>query len=183
MIGQLRCTRVRIAAVALCCAIPWGVFATDLQLSEASAVLQASAHITKWTKHEKLFVHRCQIMRDVMGFADTPTGKAQEYSCNETGVGIAFYAGKDLGKHPPEKIARLFRDGLAGYKVPAHVFIEHEHPHGSSMAFYINGESWLRKLVRPSKGYEMIETLAAETNLLLYEGGRIDAWMTKPINE
>ena len=183
MIGHLRHALVRIAAAALCCAMPWAAFATDLQTQHDRAILDAASDLTRLSKREKLFVYRCQIMRELLGFENNPTGKAQAYSCNETGVGIAFYAGNDLGKHPPEKIARLFRDGLAEYKVPARVFVKHGHQHGSSMAFYINGESWLREPVRPSKGYEMIEALAAETNLILLKRGRIDAWMTGPISE
>ena len=172
-----------IAAMVLCCAMPWGALAADLQTQHDRAILNAASGLTHLSKREKLFVHRCQIMRELLGFEDNPTGKAQAYSCSETGVGIAFYAGNDLGKHTPEKIARLFRDGLAEYKVPARVFIKRGHPHGSSMAFYINGESWLRAPVRPSKGYEMIEALAAETNLILLKRGRIDAWMTDPVSE
>lgn len=115
---------------------------------------------------------RCKHLEQFKGFSNNVTGKATKYSCNNQAVGIALYAGKDLGKHPPEKIAKYFVDQLAERKVSSKVFIKHNHKHGSSMAFYINGDSWLTKAKRPSEAVKMIDNLAAETKLVYLIGGR-----------
>lgn len=132
--------------------------------------------LSERTDYEKLFVYRCETIDETIGFADTPTGKATEYSCRAPNIGIALYAGADLGKHPPEKIAQYFVDEIAKYGVTAETFIKHDHPHGSSMEFYIDGDSWLDDPIRPSQAVEKIEALAAEAKLLLYTAGKIEAW-------
>ena len=148
----------------------------DLRLDEVRAILKAAKANKTLTDHEKLFVYRCKTIAKYLGFSDTPTGRATKYSCDIPAVGIAFYAGKDLGKHPPEKIAQYFKDELAKHNVKAEVFIKRGHAHGSSMGFYINGESWLREVKRPSEAVKMIEFLAAETKLILFTKGRIKEW-------
>ncbi len=52
-----------------------------------------------------------------MGFSDTPSGRATQHSCDKPEIGIALYAGKDLGKHPPEKVGQYFKSELAKHKV------------------------------------------------------------------
>ena len=154
-------------AVMLCGVMSHSTAMADLDVKINRAILDATKHDNTRSEADTLFKSRCQTIASTVGFENDVTGRAREYSCRETGVGITLYAGNDLGKHPPEKIARLFRDRLAKHKVRSRVFIKKGHPYGSSMAFYINGESWLREPVQPSRGYEMIEALAAETNLIL----------------
>lgn len=148
----------------------------DLQIDAARAIILAAKADTSLTDHEKLFVYRCETVTKYLGFPDTPTGKATKYSCDVPAIGIAFYAGKDLGKHPPEKIAQYFIDELAKHNLTAQVFIKHDHEYGSSMGFYINGKSWLAMPRRPSEAVKMIESLAAETKLILFTKGRIKEW-------
>lgn len=145
----------------------------DLQIDVNRALLRESASDTSRSDYEKLFTYRCETIANTIGFSDTPTGRATKYSCDEPGVGIAFYAGPDLGKHPPEKIAQYFKDELAGYGMISEVFIKTGHEYGSSMAFYINGDSWLPLPVDPLEGAKQIEALAAEAKLILFTDGRI----------
>ena len=44
------------------------------------------------------------------------------------------------------------------------------------MTFYINGDSWLRKVVNPLKAVDMIEGLAAEAKLVYFTNGQIKEW-------
>lgn len=165
-------------------AVLWIVPAwADLQIDVNRVLLRESAADTSRTDHEKLFVYRCETIAKTIGFSDTPTGRANKYSCDEPAVGIAFYAGSDLGKHPPEKIGQHFKDELAKHGMKSEVFIKHGHEYGSSMGFYINGHSWLSDPVRPSKGVEMIEALAAESKLILFKKGRITELPRGPISQ
>jgi len=129
--------------------------------------------LSERTDYEKLFVYRCETIEETIGFAETPTGKATEYSCTGPNIGIALYAGKDLGDHSPEKVGQYYIDEIAKFGMTAEVFIKHEHPHGSSMVFYINGESYLREPIDPLSGIDLIEAIAAEAKLLLYTAGKI----------
>jgi len=130
-----------------------------LDLDVNVAILDKSKTNKSITDHEKLFIYRYKMMEKYLGFPDTPTGKATKYSCDVPAIGIALYAGKDLGKHPPEKIAQYFIDELAKHNLTAQAFIKHDHEYGSSMAFYINGESWLSQIKRPSEAVKMIKLL------------------------
>ena len=147
-----------------------------LDLDINIAILASAKADNSRTDYEKLFDYRCETMVRYLGFPDTPTGKATKYSCDVPAIGIALYAGKDLGKHPPEKITQYFIDELAKHNLTAQAFIKHDHDYGSSMAFYINGESWLSQIKRPSEAVKMIKTLAAETKLILLTTGRIKKW-------
>jgi len=147
-----------------------------LDLDVNVAILEKAKANKAITDHEKLFVYRCKMMKKYLGFPDTPTGKATKYSCDVPAVGIALYAGKDLGKHPPEKIAQYFIDELAKHNVKAKAFIKHDHEYGSSMAFYINGESWVAMPLDPLEATKKIELLATETKLILLTKGRIKKW-------
>ena len=155
----------------------------DLKTDMDGAILAGLRHDTSLTKHEKLFVYRCESIARAIGFSETPTGRAMKYSCDEPGVGIALYAGKDLGKHPPEKVAQYFVDELAKEGVHAEVYIKPDHEFGSSMAFYINGDSWRREPVSPADALKLLPFLADESKLLLYAGKRIDRVPVGPIKE
>ena len=133
-------------------------------------------HDTSRTQHEKLYVYRCESIVNSIGFSDTPTGRATKYSCDAPGVGIALYAGSDLGKHSPEKVGKYFMDALIAEGLQAEVFIKPDHEHGSSMGFYINGASWRDDAVRPSEALKLLEFLAAESKLILYNKGRLKAF-------
>lgn len=139
--------------------------------------------LSERSKYEKMFVYRCETIEETIGFADTPTGKATEYSCAGPNIGIALYAGRDLGKHSPEKVGQYFVDEIAKFGMTAKMFIKHDHPHGSSMAFYINGESYLRDPVRPSEALKLIEAVAAESKLLLYVAGKIPEIPKNAVNQ
>lgn len=148
----------------------------DLDTEINRAILKATESDASRTKKEKLFKYRCEIIARHIGFADDPTGSATKYSCDVLGVGIALYAGKDLGKHSPETVGKYFVDKLAAEGLEASLFIEPNHPHGTSMAFYINGESWRREAVDPLEAADMVVTLATEAKLILLNEGRIQGW-------
>lgn len=160
-------------------AVLW-VFPVQADLKEDidRAIIRGNAANTSRTDHEKLFVYRCESIAKAIGFSETASGRATKYSCDQPGIGIAFYAGSDLGKHPPEKIAQYFKNELAEYGMISEVFIKHAHEHGSSMAFYINGDSYLSDPVRPSEATKLIEAIAAEAKLILLTKGRIKEWPT-----
>ena len=168
----------RIKATSTVCLVVLALAATlsqaDLTTDIDGAILAGLRHDTSLTKKEKLFTYRCESIERTIGFSETPTGQATKYSCDVAGVGIALYAGEDLGKHPPDKVGQYFVDALAKEGVRAKVFIKPDHEFGSSMAFYIDGDSWRDDPVRPSEGLELLEFLTAESKLILYAHGRID---------
>ena len=165
--------------IVLLTALLWPLYVqADLKEDIDRAIIKGNAADTSRTDHEKLFVYRCESIAKAMGFSETASGRATRYSCDRPGVGIALYAGSDLGKHPPEKIAQYFKDELAGHGMISEVFIKPGHAHGSSMAFYINGDSYLSDPVRPSEATRLIEAIAAEAKLILLTKGRIKEWPT-----
>tara|TARA_R110002049_G_scaffold285233_1_gene466052 strand:+ start:21311 stop:21814 length:504 start_codon:yes stop_codon:yes gene_type:complete len=166
-----------MALTALHAAVTHADLTTDID----GAILAGLRHDTSLTKKEKLFTYRCESIERTIGFSETPTGQATKYSCDVAGVGIALYAGNDLGKHSPEKVGRYFVDALAKDGVRAKVFIKPDHEFGSSMAFYINGDSWRDEPVDPLKGVDLIEFLAAESKLILFADGRTKTISTEPI--
>ena len=159
-----------------------GAVLADLQTNEAAAILRAAKHDTSLTDHEKLFVYRCDMIRKYAGFPDTPSGNATKHSCDRPEIGIAFFAGSDLGKHSPEKIANYFKTELAKHRIKAEVFIQDNWEYGSALGFYVNGESWLKNPIPPSQAVEKIEALAAEAILILYTKGRINEWPKSATN-
>jgi len=156
----------------LACLVVSSAYA-DLKTDVDQLIINKLAEDKTLSNQEKLFDCRCDMIAKYLGFSETPTGRATKYSCDVPAVGIAFYAGKDLGKHPPEKIAKYFKDELAKYNVKAEIFIKHDHEFGSSMGFYINGDSWLSLPIDPLKAVKEIDILATEAKLLLFSKGRI----------
>ena len=120
--------------------------------------------------------YRCEVLIKLGGFSKTVTGKATEFSCQKPSIGIALYAGKDLGGNPPEKIAKYFQHELKKLGVKSEVFIKKNHEYGTSMAFYINGDSWLKEAITPRKAVEMVDGLAAEAKLVYFTNGQIKKW-------
>ena len=76
----------------------------------------------------------------------------------------------------PEKVAQYFKSEFSKNNIKANVFIKKGHPYGSSMGFFVNGESLIRKPVDPLKGIEMIKGLAADALMMLYTEKRITEW-------
>jgi len=169
-------------ASALCvAAISLAVQAGDLDAALNKSILDALAHDSSRTGTEKLFDNRCKTIRETVGFEDSIDGKAREYSCDVDGIGITLYAGEDLGKHKPETVAKHFTDYLSNKRgLHAKAFIQRGHPYGTSMAFYINGSSWLFQPVKPMKGIEKLDALAAEAKLILLTDERVDGWIHDP---
>lgn len=151
----------------------------DLTIDINGAILAGLRHDTSRTQHEKLYVYRCESIIKSIGFSDTPTGRATKYSCDVPGVGIALYAGKDLGKHSPEKVGQHFVNALLAEGLQAEVFIKTDHEYGSSIGFYINGASWRDDAVRPSEALELLDFLADESKLILFTKGRLKTYPKK----
>ena len=152
----------------------------DLDTEINRAILEATTHDTSRTNEQKLFENRCETIAATVGFEENVTGQARRYSCEVNGIGITLYAGADLGNHLPEKVGKYFGDALAEKNLPAQVFIERDHEHGSSMAFYVDGQSWNERAIDPLSATEQIDALVAETNLILLTRGRIDQWISVP---
>ncbi len=149
----------------------------DLDTAINRAILKATAHDTTRSDKEKLFKDRCKTIEKYVGFENDVTGQARKYSCDVPGVGIALYAGKDLGKHSPEKVGQYFVDKLAAEGLKAEVFIKPDHEYGSSMGFYIDGESWLQEPARVSESIKKVDFLADEAKLILFTEGRAKEWI------
>ena len=144
-------------------------------------ILEALEHDTSRTGTEKLFENRCQTIRETVGFEDSVHGQARKYSCDIAGIGITLYAGEDLGHHKPETVAKHFTNYLTNKRgLPAKVFIKHDHTHGTSMAFYINGRTWMYEPVSPLEGIEKLKFLGDEAKLILFTQNRIPEWIYDP---
>ena len=143
-------------------------------------ILTATKSDTSRTDKEKLFTNRCDTIKKYVGFEESISGQAREYSCNYTGVGIALYAGSDLGKHSPESVGQYFIEGLQKRNVNAQFFIKHDHEYGSSMAFFINGTTWQLEPLAVMEAIKDIEFLANETKLILLHEKGVNSWPHAP---
>ncbi len=152
----------------------------DLDTAINRAILKATAHDTTRSDKEKLFKNRCETIEKYVGFEDSVTGQARKYSCDVPGVGIALFAGKDLGKHSPEKVGQYFVDKLTAEGLKAEVFTKPDHEYGSSMGFYIDGVTWMLKPVGPMQGIDKLDFLADEAKLILFTEGRVKKWVYPP---
>lgn len=159
------------------CILYAGIGHAHLDTKMNRAILAATAEDKTRTDKQKLFENRCQTIVDRVGFEEGVTGAARKFSCDVIGVGITLYAGADLGKHSPEEVGQHFVDALAKEGLQSEVFIKHGHEYGSSMAFYINGETWLDESVDPLSAIKKVDTLIAEANLILLKRGRIQEWI------
>lgn len=148
-------------------------WADNLSAYLAAEILKASRHDTSLTDHEKLFEHRCDMIKKYVGYDNTPMSQAIRYSCSDLVIGIVFYAGSDLGKHSPEKVAQHFKDKLAYYGMTSEVFIKHAHNAGSSMAFFVNGEPYKGDPVGPLEAMKLLDALSADARLTYFDNGQI----------
>ncbi len=144
-----------------------------LDLALASELLEASKSDQSISKHDKLFTKRCEVIDKYLPPTSTPIGKAMVYSCTAPAVGVAFYAGKDLGQHSPDKIAKYIEASFAKNGMLAKVFIESEHRHGSSVAMMMNGGSHLYNPMNPLEAIKNIESFAAEAKLIYFTDKKI----------
>lgn len=149
----------------------------DLDAAFNRSILVALKHDTERTNKEKLFEDRCQTIIETVGFEDSITGEARKFSCDVSGVGVALYAGSDLGKHSPQKVGQYFIDKLEAEGLEANLYILDEYDHGSHMEFYVNGQSSMIYSMRPSKAIKMIDGIAADAKLVLLHEGRVDKWI------
>ncbi len=150
--------------------------AQDLQALLNAQVTKAAKHDTRLSRMEKLFEKRCEMIEKYLGFKDDPMGKAMEYSCQEPQIGIAFYAGPDLGDYPPSHIERVFLDRIGDEGLKAKVFTDLKHEHGSNVVFFINGETYLKDPVDPVKALEQVKYLVAEAKLIFISRKQVDVW-------
>lgn len=155
----------------------------DLIKDVNQAILAGLPESDTRTNVEKLYGDRCASIEKTIGFADTPMGHATKYSCDIPCVGIALYAGSDLGKHPPEKVGSYFVDELRVEGLKAELFIKSDHDHGSSMAFLINGASYFDNAVRPSEAAKLLRAIIAESKLILYSDGRLEEIPVRKSND
>lgn len=136
-------------------------------------LLQAMGGEITDSDYQKLSFNRCDAIKKHQGFSESPLGEAIHYSCKGLVIGIAFYAGDDLGKHAPEKVAQLFRKKLSEQNMTSDVFVKQNHRHGSVMAFFINGESYHYDWVGPLHALETLEGLSAEARLFFLKNKQI----------
>lgn len=152
--------------------------AGDLDAAFNRSILDALVDDNSRSDIEKLFDDRCQTIKDTVGFEEGISGQAREYSCDVAGIGVTLYVGEDLGKHDPAAVAKHFTDYLTNKRgIPAKAFIKKKHPYGTSMAFYVNGQSWLLEPVNPLQANEKLEALSAEAKLILFTQKRVAEWI------
>lgn len=103
-----------------------------------------------------------------IGFDDTVLGLTLEYSCSAPVVGVIFYAGNDLGKHSPEKIAAYMKTEFEKNGVLAKVFIKENREHGSSSSFLVRGGRKVMNPVDPLSAIKNIEDFVANIKLVFF---------------
>lgn len=131
-------------------------------------LLKASEADSSLTVDEKLNVYRCETVKKHVGFDGTILGDALEYSCSAPVVGVVFYAGNDLGKHSPEKIAAYMEAEFAKNGVSAKVFIKPNHGHGSSASFIVRGGREVMNPIDPLSAIKNIEGFVANIKLVFF---------------
>ena len=145
----------------------------NLQTQLNAQLLRAAKHDTSLSDREKLFSRRCETIEKHVGFSDTPLGQSIEYSCKGMVIGVTLYAGADLGKHSPEKVAALFKEKLSNDFMTAEVFVKHDHEYGSAMAFLINGGSYTEDWADPLEALEFLDGMTAEARLIYFNNKQI----------
>jgi hypothetical protein len=131
-------------------------------------LLKAAESETSLTADEKLNVYRCKMVKKFVGFDDTILGNALEYSCSAAVVGVVFYAGNDLGKHSPEKIAAYMEAEFAKNGILAKVFIKPNPEHGSSASFIVRGGREVMNPIDPLSAIKNIEGFVANIKLVFF---------------
>lgn len=104
-------TVVRIViARALLLTAASGTYAAQysFQAQLSAKLLRAARHDTSLSDKEKLTTHRCAMIEKYYMIGSTRAlDQAIKASCRNLMIGVALYAGDDLGKHYPEKLANL----------------------------------------------------------------------------
>lgn len=90
-------------------------------------------------------------------------------------MGIALYAGADLGKHSPESVAQWFETLFKKHDINAKVFIKRNVETASRMAFYASGTSLLNEPVNPVQAINKAKFLVAESKLIFFVNFQIQA--------
>ncbi|TDF41313.1 hypothetical protein EYS14_00160 [Alteromonadaceae bacterium M269] len=144
-----------------------------------SDLLKAALSDETLTKHEKLITRRCYTIEKHLKPSDTPTSQAVQYSCTAPVVGVAFYAGDDLGEHNPDKIAAYIKNEFDKYGVMARVFIKYDHEYGSSIAYLMSGGRKVMHKPNIIDGIKGIETFVAEMKLIFFKDKKISPQQLK----
>ncbi len=119
-------------------------------------LLKASERDTTLTLDEKLNVHRCKMVSQYLTLTSSAIDQTIKYSCTAPVVGVAFYAGNDLGHHSPEKIANHIEAEFAKNGVKARVFIQDGHSSGSNISYIVRGG---REVMSPKEPYSAIKSI------------------------
>lgn len=80
----------------------------DMKSNNDSAILKASEAEKTLSNKQKLFHYRCEMIEKYLYFNNTPTDLATKHSCDKAEIGIALYAGKDLGSFSAGRYRPIF---------------------------------------------------------------------------
>ena len=147
----------------------------DLREALAAELLEASKADNSMSKKEKLITQRCTAVKRYLVEDKSALRQALYYSCSAPVVGVAFYAGNDLGQHSPEKIAVYIENMFAENGMRAKVFIKHNHQSGSSVAYMIMGGRRIMNPKDPVSAISRIEGFAADAKLVFFVDGKISS--------
>jgi hypothetical protein len=140
-------------------------------------LLDLSKAEPRYTNTQKLVEQRCDMIKRYIDTDSSVMRQAMGYSCggDELAIGVALLAGKDLGKHSPEKVAQHFEGLLLKQKMSSKVFIQHGYEHGTSLVFFVNGSSYYANYINPVKAMESLNGLVADVRLMYFKSGQITA--------
>lgn len=139
----------------------------DLREALAAELLEASKSDNSMSKKEKLITQRCIAVKRYLVEDKSALRQALYYSCTAPVVGVAFYAGNDLGQHSPEKISAYIEDEFARNGVQAKVFIT-KHKAGSTVALISRGGNFLYNPTDPVSAIKSIKSFSSEIKLAYF---------------
>ncbi len=106
--------------------------------------------------------------------------RARIYSCDKPAdVGVAIYAGKDLGDKPPESVGQWFERLYQAYDIDTKIFIENSDAPQTLLVFYASGTSLLTSPVNTADGVAKAKFLVAEAKLIFFVNLQIQATETE----
>lgn len=144
-----------------------------LETIMGAKLLRAAKAEAKLSDHDILIKHRCAMIEKHMSLTSSILDKATEYSCTAPVVGVAFYAGKDLGHHSPQKVSSYILDTFNHHGIEAKIYTKLNHSYGSQVVFLMRGGRYMLNPVDPLKGISSIEGFAAEAKLVALKDGII----------